>query len=89
MPGYGAQLAEIDLAEGDEENEEHEQGKNAIADGSKQTGCTIEHRHIGKHQIKQRSRSNGNRKRPVFYEADDCHRWDKITKKREKSQTYK
>ena len=42
MPCHGTHLVEVDLAEGDEEHQEHKHRQNGLKHGAKETGSPVE-----------------------------------------------
>ena len=69
VPCHRAEGPEIDLAESDEEDEEHEQGHDGIADGREEMGGTVEDGHKCKDEIDSGTHGHGQGQRPVFDKA--------------------
>jgi hypothetical protein len=73
MPCHRAQLSEVHFAEGDKENEEHEQRQNGRHDGGEEHGGLVELRHEAKKKVNQSAQSHCDRERPVFDKAYYIH----------------
>jgi len=73
VPSHRAQLSEIDLAEGDEKNEEHKQRQDGGKERPHRRCRPVQLRREGKHEIQRRSRSHSHGQRPVLDESYNVH----------------
>ena len=75
MPFHGAHPMEIDLAEGDEKDAEHEQRQNFVAHRPCPRPERVERRRVGEKQIAERTHHHRGRQRPVFEQSGEVHLW--------------
>lgn len=75
MPFHGAHPMEIDLAEGDEKDAEHEQRQNFVAHRPCPRTERVERRRVGEKQIAERAHHHRGRQRPVFEQSGEVHLW--------------
>ena len=66
MPPHGPELVEVDLAKGDEEDEEHEHGEDGIDDGLTELSRLVELGREGEHQVDERSGEHRHRQCPFL-----------------------
>lgn len=73
MPFHGAHPMEIDLAEGDEKDAEHEQRQNFVAHRPCPRSERVESRNVGEKQIAERTHHHCDGQRPVFEQSCEIH----------------
>ena len=73
VPSRGPYLVKVNFAESDEEDKEHEQRKNGIEERPQKGSHLVESRGVGKNEVGNGTRCNGNRKRPIFNKSNNIH----------------
>ena len=73
MPRHRTKQAEINLAEGDEKNEDHTHRQDGGKERPHRRRRLVQLRGEGKYQIKHCTRSHGYRQRPVLDKSYDVH----------------
>ena len=71
MPRHGSHFVEIDLAEGDEEHQEHEQRQDRFKDGGEEDGCVFQAWREAENQVDNGTDAHCHRQCPVLDDSDN------------------